>query len=297
MQNEDGVEIPASLCVTPDKPGRVIAVLPTLDHPDQLLLRAKRADLLIAHAAPAGESRGEVEKLRGLGLRAEQLGVKNMAITGMVGVAPESAWGYANEKVGSIAWQKVQEQQEGVGGRELSARERAAAEGFAVYPPSATAVAEVTAMQEVFMGRVFLPEDGMDLILEEHKGRDLPEPFDFEAIACEKRAPGMECDPKVVAEFTGMQNEGEGSGSDAEEEGRGSRRQGREGGRRGDNGGRGGGRSFGGRGNGRGAAGRSGGRGLGRGQGAQGSGRGRGGFSGRGGEQVQGGRERLALAR
>jgi hypothetical protein len=292
--NKDGVEIPPSLCVTPEKPGRVVALLPTLDHPDELLLKAKGADLLIANVA-TGELDQQAEELGGLGLRAQQLGVKSMAVTGMVGAPPEHPWGWAKEDVGEIAWTKFQQGQEGGLGRAMSG-EAAAAADFAVYPPSAAAVKAIAATREVFAGRVFLPEDGIDLILEEHKGREEPEAFDFEAMAEEKRAPGMECSPLHVAEYTGLQSRGAGDGSDFEDEGRGSKRRMSHGGGRGDRGGRFGGRGFeSGRAGGRGEGGRGGGRSSGRGQGMHVHGRGRGGF-GRGSEQVYSGNERPVLA-
>jgi hypothetical protein len=174
VQNDQGVDIPAPMVCTEDKPGRTVVLLPACNSADNIGPHAVNADIMIAAAsAVAAYSGGKIGA--GLGKCAQQWWVRNLLVTAMpVSVSPVG---------GSIVRRRLRSSSSSDEGSEEEQQQQ---EPQPLDPAAAAALSVIS--EQYTRGTVIPARDDMSLILEENLGELDPPEIDLEEIAATARA-------------------------------------------------------------------------------------------------------------
>jgi hypothetical protein len=177
VQNDQGISIPAPMVCSEDKPGRSVVLLPACNSADNIGPHALNADIMVA-AAGAAAAYGGGQIGAGLGMCAQQWGVRNLLVTAM-----PSSGRFAGS---SSLWQHRQRSSSSISSEDGSQDEQQQQEPPPLEPAAAAAISVVS--EQYTRGVVFPARDDMSLILEENLGELDPPPIDLEEVAAVARA-------------------------------------------------------------------------------------------------------------
>ncbi|WIA10603.1 hypothetical protein OEZ85_010786 [Tetradesmus obliquus] len=187
VQNDQGVAIPAPMVCSEDKPGRSVVLLPACNSADNIGPHAVRADIMIAAAgAAAAYDGGQIGA--GLGMCAQQWGVRNLLVTAM----PSSGSSSSSNNSSSTTRRQRSSSSSSEDGSQVKQQQE---QSHLLDPAAAAALAAVA--QQYTRGVVIPARDDMSIILEENLGELDPPPVDLEAVVAVARTTCLQGEKKA----------------------------------------------------------------------------------------------------
>ncbi|WIA30643.1 hypothetical protein OEZ86_000718 [Tetradesmus obliquus] len=191
VQNDQGVAIPAPMVCSEDKPGRSVVLLPACNSADNIGPHAVRADIMIAAAgAAAAYDGGQIGA--GLGMCAQQWGVRNLLVTAM----PSSGSSSSSSNNSSSTTRRQRSSSSSSSSSEDGSQEKKQQEQSHLLDPAAAAALAAVA-QQYTRGVVIPARDDMSIILEENLGELDPPPVDLEAVVAVARTTCLQGEKKA----------------------------------------------------------------------------------------------------
>jgi hypothetical protein len=180
VQNDNGIAIPAAMVCSEDKPGRSVVLLPACNSADNIGPHAVNADIMVA-AAGAAAAYGGGQIGAGLGMCAQQWGVRNLLVTAMPSSnssssSASSACSASRQRRSSSS----SSSDDGSQNEQQQQQQQQQQQRDSLDPAAAAALSVIA--EQYTRGTVIPARDDMSMILEENLGELDPPPIDLEAI-------------------------------------------------------------------------------------------------------------------